>query len=577
MLAVTVLLYLFPPFLVEKRSVSAASDLSAFPESYQEPLRIVQELRPNWIFVPVFIPAKWDDVVAAESKLGISLIASSVNDGWKSTAPRAYDWLTNTYVAYDGTSWVNASKETVAYYLDSRNFLHDERIFQFHSLQYDPQVEILEGVERMLRGTFMDGKTIADLNGNQVSYAQAFIDAAATSGASAFHLASRVIQEVGVSGSGSTSGNYKGIVGFYNYFNINAISSADPVLKGLEYAKGTDAATGRPWNTPYKAIVNGAAFVAKNYIKREPAQDTIYFQKFDVKSGGFWHQYMTNIQACESESRRLARVYENIEMMDAPLVFQIPVYEDMPDTAAPMPAESGNPNNWLSSLQIEGYSLTPTFDPTVTEGYDLIVPGSVSSVNVLAATVAQTSTVSGVGVAELAPGLNTVSVTVTAQNGTQRMYSVDVVRQAVDSEFFSSTMFRVEGESYIRGIQPGISGKMFFENIVAKEGYSLRLAGADGEEFADMTAFIGTGTVLEVLNSSGDVASSFTVLLMGDANGDGRTTSTDLTLLRWHTIEKQMLESHYWLASDVNGDERVTSTDLTLICWDVLGKQALIQ
>ena len=41
-------------------------------------------------------------------------------------------------------------------------------------------------------------------------------------------------------------------------------------------------------------------------------------------------------------------------------IFRIPVYSNMPESAVTF-SDSGNPNNWLSSLSVSGYGLTPVF------------------------------------------------------------------------------------------------------------------------------------------------------------------------------------------------------------------------
>ena len=56
----------------------------------------------------------------------------------------------------------------------------------------------------------------------------------------------------------------------------------------------------RPWNSRYRAVVGGAVNLGKWYINK--GQDTIYYEKFDVKN--FSHQYMTNVLAPRSEATR---------------------------------------------------------------------------------------------------------------------------------------------------------------------------------------------------------------------------------------------------------------------------------
>ena len=62
-------------------------------------------------------------------------------------------------------------------------------------------------------------------------------------------------------------------------------------------------------------------------------QDTMYFQKFDVENSDgklYWHQYMQNIMAAQSEGATLKKTLTAIDALDYSYTFIIPVYENMP-------------------------------------------------------------------------------------------------------------------------------------------------------------------------------------------------------------------------------------------------------
>ncbi len=86
------------------------------------------------------------------------------------------------------------------------------------------------------------------------------------------------------------------------------------------------------WNTPQKALVEGAKLIANSYIK--VGQNTKYTFKFDVVSdnatGLYWHQYMTNIQDPTNQAKMLFDEYLNNGWLNRELTFVIPVYKDMP-------------------------------------------------------------------------------------------------------------------------------------------------------------------------------------------------------------------------------------------------------
>ena len=63
------------------------------------------------------------------------------------------------------------------------------------------------------------------------------------------------------------------------------------------------------------------------------------------------------------------------------------------------------------------------------------------------------------------------------------------------------------------------------------------------------------------------------LIVIGDVNKDGRITVTDLAQLKFHYIEKVLLEGNNLKAGDINGDGKVSLTDvaqLKLILVDLI-------
>lgn len=414
-----------------------------FPESYKPYLRELHSLHPTWVFEAFHTGLNWNTVITKESALGVNLISNGKSIEWKSLEPGAYNWSTDTFIPFDGSTWVTPSKEALEYYMDPRNFLTEKSIFQFELLTFKSEYQNITGVEGILYNTPLYNKTytyLDDIGNNvEITYSQTFMDAAQYSGVSPYHLASRVKQEV-VTGtttlSSSVSGTVPGYEGLYNFYNIgatNSTASGGAVINGLKYAKnGTSNKTLNqlyriPWDNPYDAIVGGAYIIGSTYINR--GQNTVYLQKFNVTSTStFSHQYMSNIEAPNAEAKKTYAAYS--VMAETPIVFSIPVYENMPEEPAPLPAPKLNPNNWLKTLKVEGYSLTPTFDLTKDQVYSLIVDGSVTKINVTATPVSKKATVSGTGTIPLQEGINDVVITVTAENGDIREYLIQVVRES---------------------------------------------------------------------------------------------------------------------------------------------------
>lgn len=403
------------------------------PEIYKDYIAGIASAHPNWTFKFYDTGIEWSSLVSndAQGDPKKSMIYKTFPLSYRSTESGCYNWATDTWIATDSGGWYHANDKTIQHYMDPRNFFNEENIFMFEALSYDEKTQTIDGVEKILKGSFMEGKTITATNGNKISYAQAYIDAAKISGVSPFHLASRTIQEVGPSGSGSTSGTYSGYYGYYNFYNIHAVSGNNPIASGLKYASGSGVSESEkakymlPWNSPYKAIVGGAKWIGDGYINNN--QDTLYYQKFNVVNKNWNHQYMANITAPATEAAHIRKTYLNLGIIDHSFTFIIPYYRNMPEKACELPvASNASPNNWLTSLSIEGYKLD--FDSAKTSGYSLSVPGDVSVIKISAKTVNSKATVIGVGNVSLKEGINHIRIDVKAENGDVRTYEIDVTR-----------------------------------------------------------------------------------------------------------------------------------------------------
>lgn len=434
------------------KEFEAYLDKQGFPESYKPALRTLHEKYPRWTFKAYQTGLDWDTAVKKESAVGLNLISKNKASGWQSYEAGAYNWTTDSFIPFDGTSWVTASKEAVAYYMDPRNFLTASAIFQFEALEYQAEYQKKSGVERCLANTPMEKTSFAYTSdsGKETSilYSEAFIEAAKVSGVSPYHLASRSKQEV-VTGSatfsGSASGKMSGYENIFNFYNIGASNSAGggAVEKGLKYASKTDSKYLLPWNNRYRAIVGGGIYIGTNYINR--GQNTIYLQKFNVTgTSTYSHQYMANVEAANSEATKTYNAYSS--MLDENIIFSIPVYKSMPSKPAPLPEAVKNPNNWLKLLNVAGYKLSPEFSVADggTKDYEVTVKSDVEEIKLTGMTASskaaakltvtqngKTKTISDSpsGTIPLVQGSNVIKIIVTAENGEQNTYKVTVTKE----------------------------------------------------------------------------------------------------------------------------------------------------
>lgn len=370
---------------VSEIKYDASNNSSVFPDSYKQYINNLKSAHPNWIFKAVNTKLDFNESIRQESyevKTGISTVPSSYSANWKK------DGL-NNFV--DG-SFVIASKKAVAYTMDPRNFLNDTGIFQFEALDYTNETSTTAAIDKIFLNTpiatyptkYKKAGNMVDLE-NSMSWSSIIINAgknAGGNGVSAVHLASRMLQETSadIINNGSANGSAQGYEGIYNFFNIGSTPNADgtgSVINGLK------ASLAKGWTTPEKCITGSAVALWSSYIQW--GQNTVYFQKFDVSNvyGNakmlYGFQYMTNILAPSSESKITYSAYSKASMIDAPFVFYIPVYDNMPSVV------SAHPDSEVNTYAITGTDIV-YMDDVVSNGTDFfnVRSGAGSEYNIIA-------------------------------------------------------------------------------------------------------------------------------------------------------------------------------------------------
>lgn len=568
-------------------------DSQGFPDSYKDGLRQLHAQYPNWVFVADHNGKDWSDVLENQNVIGRSLTYGSAKSSWKSVADGCYDWESGQYTQLDSGGWVQASSALVEYALDPRNFLNADNIFMFENLSFDSSLQDESGLESMVDGTFMENSS-HDLtyDGRNYTYITGLLLAGQESGVSPYHLASRILQEQGNSGYGSSiSGIQSGYRGYYNYYNIGAYASGGltAVQNGLKYASRTDDETLRPWNTRMKSIIGGAIYLGKSYINR--GQNTLYYEKFDMTGRG--HQYMTNVLAPRSESVKSAQGYSDSNKNNIAFIFRIPVYENMPENVCEIPTGDGSPNNRLSDLYVDGYSLTPTFSLYKTE-YSLIVDYDTSSVYVGGSTLDSSADVSGLGYHDLSVGSNDITITVMAANGDNQDYTITVVRQDKEPDptpepdpeptpdpepdvaypGFSTTLSVDEDEKYISGLTVSGYVQDVLDKIDNYNGAYSKILNKNGNE---KDGLVGTGDILITYNSSGEEVSRYEIVIYGDVNGDGEIDLFDFAQIKRSILGIADPSGVYWKAADCNRDGELDLFDFAMVKRYILGVGSINQ
>ena len=559
---------------------------AGFPESYFSKLSILKAAHPKWTFKAVNTNLDFNYAVNRENTLGNSLLEVTNgynNVGYLNTLPGSYNYYTDSFKAFDGSSWYAANYDTIAYYMDPRNFLIDMYVFQFEALAYEKDLQTLSVVQKLLNGDYLN------------NYASSFITAAAESKVSPVYLASLSKQEVGGHSYATTAINggaftYNGNTysGIYNPYNIGAYSGTNPVYNGLYWATGSGYATttyDRPWNSLDKAIRGGAKWIGQNYINI--GQNTIYFKKWDVvanvntsSGNNFDHQYQTNIQAPMVEGNSVYKSYNDSKILDSSFVFYIPVYNNMPSSTS-LP-NTGNPNNYLKSLSIDG-NLISSFDGGVTN-YNYYVKSTVNSVTISANAVNSNASISGTGYVSLTSDNTKREITVKAENGEIRVYTINIIRE----------------KSNINNDNSDNGDKLHVEDVLNSSGIknnSRYLMGFSvGSNVAQITNKIGSSATVTIRNTNGNIITNDTIktgysvtiktkdeektlktVLYGDVNGDGKITAVDYVAIKNYIMKRNNIDGAFKEAADVDRNNSITAVDYVRVKNNIMGSFVIPQ
>ncbi len=251
-------LMILPSFSPAAQAADYAAELRSkgFPQSYIPALVALHNKYPKWTFEPFKVNEDFSYAVSQEriphSQQLVQIYSGNNGKGYYCDCASCYK--NGNYVVHEGSNWVAASKKAVEYYMDPRNFLDEQHIFQFESIFRNTN-QTQTGVEGILSGTWMHNANITykDASGKTQTYSptkkysQAIMEASSASGLSAYYIAAKIVQEVGgkTNSAGGASGTYPGYPGIYNYYNIAAYTGArDGIKWAAESANGPHVQTG---------------------------------------------------------------------------------------------------------------------------------------------------------------------------------------------------------------------------------------------------------------------------------------------------------------------------------------------
>ena len=518
-------------------SQSISTNLSSLNDNtypgIKEKINNLKSKYPNWNFKILYTDLDWNEVILNEY-VGHN---SGPRNMIQAIGNYQGAWICSL-CKYQNGSWRCASQDAIKYIMDPRNSLNETDIFQFEELTNN--IASKEAIKKIVEGTFLQG------------HATEILNSANNTGINAYYIVARLLQEQSSKGSVLSDGSK----GYFNPFNIQANGNTDQevINNGINYAKS------QGWNTLEKGITGGINFLSKEYIKK--GQNTLYLQKFDVESsanGLYWHQYMQNLLASQSEGRTLRDTYKDINAINSSHTFVIPVYKNMPSKACAKPNES------TSSLSGDIVKVNVTNSLNLRNAPNGTVIGRLYKDEIVTR-IEKASSRNGktfwdkVRKSDGTEGY--VARETDVDESQYKLYLVPVKQEDNNSE--NNTLKEINTSSIKvknSNKEVTIASNITVQDIVKALG-NVTVKDKNGQIITGTTK-VGTGATINTV---------YNVIKKGDVNGDGEINSADLLGIQKHLLGvKNLMNTIYGAGADVNKDGNINSADLLKIQKYLLG------
>ena len=174
------------------------------------------------------------------------------------------------------------------------------------------------------------------------------------------------------------------------------------------------------------------------------------------------------------------------------------------------------------------------------------------------------ATVSNGVVTAVSEGTATIKAT-TAEGGYQAVCTV-----TVKSNGITSVKYNI-GTTTVAGVLKNTDVALFISGL-SNEAAGLHVYRADASELT--SGIVGTGMTVALMKDGAEV-DRLTIIVKGDANGDGGISISDYTLARLDILGLKVLGGVSRTAADINGDGSISISDYTLMRLDILGLKSI--
>lgn len=150
----------------------------------------------------------------------------------------------------------------------------------------------------------------------------------------------------------------------------------------------------------------------------------------------------------------------------------------------------------------------------------------------------------------------------------QTNIEIDIIKDQIEEpekpDIITSSKYNIGKDYYITKVLPNTTVNEFKQNVTTEK--EMNFIDRNGKVLNEKD-IISTGTKLKL-----DTNIEYTIIVIGDIDGNGKISTTDLAQLKLHCIEKQTLTGNALKAADINFDGNITTTDLAQIKLIMLDK-----
>ena len=228
--------------------------------------------------------------------------------------------------------------------------------------------------------------------------------------------------------------------------------------------------------------------------------------------------------------------------------------------------KEGNDDNTLKGLEVEGYTLDPEFDPTKDDDhFTVTVPSDVDSVTVNATPNDEdNATVIVEGNENLQPGENTITVTVTAENGDEKVYTITVTKEEEpeEDEKITSQIYTIADGMIKNVVYKTLPGLL--KDNCDNDNDLLFVYDSEDQNEIDNNQQLGTGMIIKLIKNNRENDRD-TIVVKGEVTGDGLIKINDVVKVVSHVAEVETLEGIWFEAGDFSSDGQIKINDVVAI------------